>query len=409
MIKVFLGLLLLITFSFSRESIDISDKKNIIISGIKFSIKKKNNIFILAMNIDKNKLVFNPNIQSDNEKVFQILIDIYGYLFQEYNFKNDIGLRLIANDKNYDNIVLILKKSYLKKIFNRTYNKDTYTNIINEIFIPPLFPMRRLFNEAQIYTFVNNKMNYSKDETNKFRIYIKEHMFKDYYVEEKIEEVYYEFIKLKKDIAQYVANNDITSVKKYIKYKLDINKRYKNNTLLEEATGHNYYDIVKLLIDNGANPNIHKDGFENAYLSAERQGYTKIAKLLKPLSKMTTRPKVVTLNYSSHDLKQMCLGISSRNAISCNMAINQDLKNTCKGIVENSITCHSIQNSDLKNLCLAKSEGQNSCYNIQDEDLKNTCLGITKFPYKCYDIQDHNKKAMCLGISKDKHHCYDMH
>ena len=165
--------------------------------------------------------------------------------------------------------------------------------------------------------------------------------------------------------------------------------------------------MAKLLLDNGANPNLRPNKHtENAYLVAKRLNYTKIANLLEPLSTVKSRHIEKSIG---DDYKQMCLGIAKYNAINCNMISNQDLKNTCKGIVESYVQCNTIQNSDLKNLCLAKKEDRNSCYNIQDEDLKNTCLGITKFSYKCQEIQNHNIKAMCLGISKDKQHCYDIH
>jgi len=122
----------------------------------------------------------------------------------------------------------------------------------------------------------------------------------------------------------------------YARSLLDINIQDEDkNTLLIYASLNNHYDMAKLLLDNGANPNLRPNKHtENAYLVAKRLNYTKIANLLEPLSTVKSRHIEKSIG---DDYKQMCLGIAKYNAINCNMISNQDLKNTCKGIVESYV------------------------------------------------------------------------
>jgi len=54
---------------------------------------------------------------------------------------------------------------------------------------------------------------------------------------------------------------------------------------------------------------------------AERNGYTKIASLLKPLTKITSR---YIKKSAGSDYKNMCLGVAGHNAITCNIISNSD-------------------------------------------------------------------------------------
>jgi len=403
MFKIISIIMIFSTLIFSRENINLLKNK------IEIPVEIINNLAILKLNMKDFFSKKNPNINNEQERLFQEYIFVYNLIFSKYNFENDIGLKITINKKSNKNIVLVLSKESLKKISNRTYLTDEQNYIETNKFIPPLYPSRNLFLEGKIYKYNSNKLKYSKKVTDEFKLYVKKHLFKDFYKEHIIEKKYAEYHELKDPytIFSCIVNNVTVCVDDYIKYKFDVNIQNKEGlTPLIFASMDNRYGMVKLLLDNGADPNIHPSDKENAYLVAQRFGYTKIANLLKPLTKITSRYKNKS---KGENYKKMCLGIAKNNAINCNMISNQDLKNTCQGIVESYVSCHTIQNSDLKNLCLAKAEGQNSCWNIQDEDLKNSCLGITQNSSFCYKIQDKNIKHMCLGIAKEKHYCYDIH
>lgn len=424
--RYFFYLVLICTFSLSKENVQIFSNKKIYVKSLEtefFGFKSPNtNFYTLATTINANNLHKQSksflNTSTDDERTFQILLKTYNGILKDYNIENNVGVGVTLTTNNnlepiYGNMVLFLDKKSIQKIKNRTFDDKEYDLITKGDYILPLYPLRELFKNAKIYNTKLTKngllMKYSKEKTTAFYKYLKKHVFDSYYTEIKLQEIYHEYLQLSKDkIYGCIIQNNFNCVQKYIKYKFDINKKdnehYQTPLMYAVANGH--YELTKLLIDNGANPNIFPEGMENAYLAAKRLGFTKIVNLLEPISKLKTRNKSSsTINYSSKDLKNLCLGGNF-----CYDIGSTDIKNVCLGITDYKSLCYNIQEEDLKNLCLAKSayKFDSLCYEIENEDLKNTCLGITKFPSLCYEIKNNNLKSMCLGISRDSNNCYNI-
>lgn len=397
---------LFFTSAFTRELVNVANMKNIELKTViqtKLPIVKRPQVdfYTILITINEKNLSFNPNIQNNDEKVFQTLVDGYQYIFKDYNFKNNISLGLISGNDVYGKMILVIDKNDLNKLEKQ---KDI-----------PQFPLRKLFKNAKIYTSLlissGIDLKYSEVKTQNFIKYIQTHIFKYYYEELKNEENYTEYEKYKGYIFGCSIDNDIKCVKQYLAYGYDINQLEPNTkqTPLIYATINNNYEIVKLLLDNGADANLYPDGYENAYLAAKRKGYSKVSILLKPFTTMIVRPNSSKFSISSSDLKYICIAGSKRNDNTCFNIQNKDTKNTCFGISKSSNYCYSIKDEDLKNFCLGKSQKSSFCYNIKNKDLKNSCIGITSQQNNaCYNIQNSNLKSMCLGISSNSNNCYSI-
>ncbi len=74
------------------------------------------------------------------------------------------------------------------------------------------------------------------------------------------------------DIFHYCINGNYDKIKLYIELGFDVNRKDNENyqTLLEYASVNGHYNIVKLLIDNGANPNIYNKGVDSPYFSVKK-------------------------------------------------------------------------------------------------------------------------------------------
>jgi len=352
------------------------------------------------------------NVTIKDEKIFQLLTDIYQYLLQEFTFKtkNQIILSFFVDKKIYENIGLSIDKKYLLLQNNRNYNEKDLKIANKHQQNLPLLPIKKLFLMAHIVKIekINHKITIKKDKklTNKFYAYLDKHMFNNNFIENEIEDEYNNYYNIKNNIFLCCATNDLKCVKQYVKYGLNINIQDKDGrTPLTVATFRNKFDIVKYLLKNGANPNIYPKNYENAYLLAKRKNYIKIADLLEPVTILKSRYKT----NKNNDYKNMCLGGSGKYKTFCYNINNADLKNSCIAFAEHKNTCYNIQDNDIKNLCLSKIKNSNFCYNINDINLKNMCLGVTQGSSYCYNIEDENIKNMCLGISKSSHYCYDIH
>lgn len=413
-------LLLLYTVAFSRESVHIENRRELISTVFNHTelivLKNKTVDFhTVFLQINKNNLLANPNINSDNEKTFQTLIDIFQFILKDFDFKSNLGFGLIDKDALYGNMLLVFNEASFKKIENREFNQVEYDYIAENKYIPAHYPLRNFFSEGKIYITKETKhgMNiiYSEKYTKLYSDYVSKHMFKNYHAELKTEDVYSEYIELKNKIFDCSIFNDIKCVKKYIYcgYNIDIQDNKYNQTPLMYATANGHYDIVKILIENGANPNIYPKGMENSYLAAKRLGFNKIAKLLKPITTRTERSRDNSLNYNASDLKNMCLGANGKYKEFCYSINDSDLKNSCLGIIYDSSFAYKIKNNDLKNFTFGVNRKYlDKCYLIQNNDLKNACIGISNSNVNCYLIQDSNLKSMCLGISNSSNNCYNI-
>ena len=77
-----------------------------------------------------------------------------------------------------------------------------------------------------------------------------------------------------------VLNNNIYDVSKYIS-KVDINTMYEDNeTALSLAASYGYFDIVKTLIEAGADVNIQNRYGNTALMLAASYGFDNVAKIL---------------------------------------------------------------------------------------------------------------------------------
>ncbi len=363
---------------------------------------------LMFLGLSGKNYSYNKNINNKDEKAYQILIDVYSYLFKQYNFIADVGLAIVSHSNSYEKMIMIFDKNTLEKIKNRQFNDNGYiSNNPNDKEI--LYPLRKLFAKAKIYTISIRKngfkINYSQKHTNKLYSYMKKHQFENYYEELRTEENYTYYLEIKDKIFNCAINNNLQCIKDYISYDYNINVMDSKNkqTPLIYASANGYFNMVKFMLDNGANPNMHQKGFENAYLSAERQGFNKIAKLLKPISTMTNRPKVSSLSYSISDLKHTCIAITKHTETSCWNIKDKDMQNFCLGVTKFPTNCYKIRNSDLRKVCTAKTVNQVDCYSIKDKNMQNFCIGITKSSTNCYQINDNKLQKYCIAISKNNY------
>ena len=249
-------------------------------------------LFVNASLIEKNySILKNPNTSHD-EYVFQMLIDVFYGLLKTYDIISNKPLRFcLATGKDiWRHTVLVIGADTLRQLSDRTFDEKDTSKARRKDAIPPLFPLRKFFQKAKI--FINNGnvvggYRYSSEQTEAFQKYLKKHVFINDNQEFIVDDAYKDYFFVKKNIYSCCKDNDIDCVKRYIKYKFNINKTNKQGlTPLFVATISNHFKIVKLLIDHGADPDITLPGYENAYLYAKRHKYTKIASLLEPISKV---------------------------------------------------------------------------------------------------------------------------
>jgi len=396
--KIFLFLLLV-------PSILLASKIEVNLTPVKnnsYSIKKGKGI--LLFNFFENEHVFvissiseravskliNPIYTTQQDRFFWIITEGIISALKKYKFKNGkyIYFSFINSDTGtfYENMFFKINSSELIKVNNRDFSTNDNNLVRGESYKKyKILPLRSLFKSISISSSVNNKLLKSNKLTNLYNIFIDEYTFQSIGK--------YEFIiennkliidDLIKNIHSYCISGNYEKIKLYIDLGLDKNKRdiENNHTLLEYAAANGHYRIVKLLIDTGADPNIRKKGFENAYLAAKRAGFYKIARLLKPLTEITIRPK------KSNNI----------NIYSCYNINSDDLANSCIGQVKSDVSfCYIINNNDLKNSCIGQVKSDVSfCYIINNNDLKNSCIGQVKSDVSfCYIINNDNLKDLC--------------
>jgi len=372
------------------------------------------NLFVISNDISKLR----NNIYTTNqEKAFWLLTDGFIEVLKRYKFTNKQYIYFsFYDDKKktfYQNMYLEIKISDLKQFNNRDFNNNDKLILSNDSLDKyKILPIRDLFKLSKITIRKNGNLIVSNKLTKKYHNFVNEYTFNSIgRFEFDIENNKDKIIDLEKFIHSYCLSGDYNKVKLYVELGFDINQKDNENyqTLLEYASTKGHYNIVKLLVDNGANPNIHKKDFENAYLSAKRKGFTKIAKLLKPITTMTVHPKTSNLtNYSTSDLKNLCLS-GSRRYQSCIHIQDKDLRNICLGLTTYPSKCNSINDDDLRNFCLgASKQSPLSCNSIKNNDLRNSCLGISKNNLHCNRIKNNNLKNMCIGISRNSSNCYNI-
>lgn len=427
--KIFLSLFLIITIAIARDSYDLERLKNASINTannnltfyyLNGSSHLKTDFDLLAILLSKEvvNVLENPNITNQKDKEFLILTEIFYYLLENTELINnkDTGIGLIIDNKMYAyDKLLVISKDELDNLRGRLFNNSELTKAKNFSQVPPFYPMKNVLSKAKIFSAKKRgsgyDYTYDKELSNNYKKFIKKYNFRKHILENYIEDAYYDYEDIKKKIHGYASIGYIDEVKRYIKYKLDLNIKddENNQTPLDYAVANGYYDIVKLLVDNGADVNYFQEGYESPYFASKRRGFDKITKFLKPLTKVTTNPNLISLDYSSDDLKNMCFGASSKNNSFCSNINNLDMKNSCFAITKSSSYAFNIQNKDFKNLAFGKSKDNSYCFNIKNKDLKNACFGISKDSSYCYSIKDENIKSMCFGIAKESSYCYDIH
>lgn len=90
---------------------------------------------------------------------------------------------------------------------------------------------------------------------------------------------------MNENIFQYIQEGDINSIEKYSQVNNDINDKEQGNgnTLLNWAVLYDQPDIVKLLLEKGADINIHNKKWEKPYYVAVLYKRKEIIPLLEPL------------------------------------------------------------------------------------------------------------------------------
>ncbi len=421
-IRFFYLFITIATISFAQEIVNLHPEKNEFYSKPFLSGKilfDPNRYPVVFLNIDYS--IFDPftyYYSTDLEKFFYVNTETFISILQHYRFKNNhyfYFLVLDSTKKNQTKRLLFLVdiksvKKYNIRDFGENDDKLLDSNNINKYELLPIYDLLKTFKVVVINK--KNEFLVSKKLTKQYHEFLI-HFYSEITGERenKIIQLQNEKKDLQKNIWLYCTNGDINKINLYLNLKFNINKKdpQHDQTCLQYASVNGHYKIVKLLIDNGADPNIHKAGFENAYLAAKRRGYTKIAKLLKPITTMTEYPVSSSSRYASSDMKNMCLGASGKYPTFCYNIDNHDLKNSCLAVRQYPSFAYKISNNDLKNFTLGVN-GQNpsACYQINNSDLKNACLGINNNTVNCYNIQDRNIQNMCLGISKNTSFCYSI-
>lgn len=82
-------------------------------------------------------------------------------------------------------------------------------------------------------------------------------------------------------LANAIVKGDIETVKKFIDYGADVNEKSNGMTPLMLAARYNQCDIIKLLIEKGANLKVTDDKGNNALKYAENSNAVKAANMLK--------------------------------------------------------------------------------------------------------------------------------
>jgi hypothetical protein len=109
---------------FGRESIDLANKERITADEIQFYVTKnpKMDFYNILIGLNFKNLSFRPNITSEDEKAFQLFIDVYGILLKEYHFKNGVGLWLLEEKGSFRNMILVMDQSVMDSIEGRTFD-----------------------------------------------------------------------------------------------------------------------------------------------------------------------------------------------------------------------------------------------------------------------------------------------
>jgi len=355
--KIIYFFILLSLFAISKEIIDLKSIKKDFYVDKRPKISVIYNYFdypMLNIVFDTTKLS-NPLYTSVQDKNFWLHSEFLIFILQQYKFINSKYVyfflensKSVKNNTNI-NFFLKIKVSNLKNYNNRDFGEnDTKLLDSDDVRKYKLFPIKDLLKSIEIVSASNTDKIAKKSNklTKEYRKFAREASFEIVkYIEYKIEENREVLANVKKNIHSYCISGDYKKIKFYIKLGFDIDAKDKENhqTLLQYAASNGHYKVVKLLINNGANPNIHKKGFENAYLAAKRKGYSKIVKLLKPLtkikSKYTRKAKknryIVDLGYASSKLSHNSLW--SRDYVTLN-----DGTHIYINLLEKSGGCYSL-------------------------------------------------------------------
>ena len=356
-------------------------------SDVSLYTVKNTNFKTIVFPIDRDKFEgsnFNPNVNDINEKTFQVWIDVLSYVFSKYNIESDVGIMLWDGKKVAGNMVLHMTSKSISKLFYRSFSEKEYSDLLSgEIISPPVYPLRRLFDEGKVLVLEMSseqgaKGVYSNNKTKIFKSYLKKHMFENYYVEQLVDEAYDEFLDLKKKVFGCSANNNIECIKKYLKYGYDINEVDPKNdqTLLIYAAVHGATDVAKFLVANGADVNQHPRNHESAYLSAVRLGHSDIALFLAPFT---------------HDENKNVLSRSDNSSI-CYQLDNASDVSACLGDI------HATNNEDVKKIILGE------CYSLSgwanDNGLREVCVNKISGCYSLSDADDVHTCVSCNGSNQ---------
>lgn len=397
--------------AYAREFLSLENAGEVELSSIKevwFTVLEHNGINIIVMPVNPDGVENPPNVKNDREKSYSIAIKALQLIIYDFIIDDDFVFFLINENQVYGEFAIKLRGSLLANLKNRTFDEEI-EDIKSKV--PPYFPIRKLLEGSDIVEAKISDSGLSiKEDGNlnsSFKTYLDRHVFDNYYVEILVEDNYRRYLRSREDIFDCIYTGDATCVGGYLKYGFDANRTDSDGvSLLFHAAMSNNIKIIEILLEHGADPNIAPSGYENAYLYAQRKGYSKVADRLRPLTKVKSRV-VSTGSGSGSDMRNWCLGVSRQQVHSCHSINDDDTRNACLAMVQFPSFCHKIADSDMRNFCTATVEQRSFCHQINNTSMRQACLGINENPTFCHRSSG-EFKLLCAGISMSDNNCYNL-
>lgn len=334
---------------------------------------------------------FENKFVNDNDKIYWLLTETIYEILKKHAIQGGNAVCLaIWHEGIYKNILLKLSSSDLYKLNTRKFNKKDFD-------FHSLLPVRKILSKAQILKFDINgsKLRVSQSLTEQYKNFLSDYSFSNRH-ERTVEINHRKYLASYEGVFYHIQNGNLDKVKQYVEYNFDVNRKDNENqqTLLQYAAVHGHFNIVKLLLNNGADPNIRETNSENAYLAAKRMGYSQVVELLEPITKVKTRS---SKSNSSSNLSDKCSNLSGEFGAWSACMKNED---TVFAMGKKGLNAYYAINRQCDNL--AGNDNTGLSY-LCEEESRNGCVGL-KAPQNvidaCYQCNGSNLWLRVFAMGK---------